>query len=338
VRRTERPGFGDDVTDRRAHLCDVVIPTRNRPTGLVRCLEGLLNQTMQDFGVVVVDDCSDTPLREIVEQKRFAELDITLVELPQQSGPAAARNAGVDRVTAELLIFLDDDVLPDRRFLAAHLETVGGTARSAVPIVSCGPFVEPADWDPTPWNLWEARQAKKEADAMLRFVPTWRQFHTGNNCLPTAAFRKVGGFNESYKRAEDDEFALRLHIHGCHFRFQPAAIAYHYSNRTLDAWLAIPRAYAYYHVQIDRLHPYAGYLAARKRDLGRRRLPLRLARAACRGARRTELGVASAVAAARALFRLGRINASMGALSVAYDLTYVQSLREAETAPAGMAA
>ncbi len=203
TRRNERPGSGDDVTDRRVHLCDIVIPTRNRPAGLVRCLEGLLNQTMQDFGVVVVDDCSDTPPREIVE--RFAELDITLVELPEQSGPAAARNAGVDRVTAELVIFLDDDVLPDHRFVAAHLETVGETARSAVPIVSCGPFVEPADWDPTPWNLWEARQAKKEADAMLHFAPTWRQFHTGNNCLPTATFRKAGGFNESFKRAEDDE-------------------------------------------------------------------------------------------------------------------------------------
>lgn len=314
------------------HRCDVVITTRNRPEALARCLGGLVEQTVHDFGVIVVDDCSDTPLRAIVEEERFASLDATVVTLRRQSGPAAGRNAGVDHVTAEFVMFVDDDVLPDRRFVETHLDAVSTTADGGKPVVSFGPFVEPPDWDPTPWNLWEARQAKKEADAMLDglYEPTWRQFHTGNNCLPAEAFRAVGGFDESFKRSEDDEFALRLDGYGCVFHFEPAAIAWHYSHRTLEAWLIIPRSYAYFDVQIDKLHPHAGYLAKKKTELGQRRWPLRAARAVFRGARGSKLGVSTSVGLAKVLYRVGLVDASMGALSVAYDLSYVQSLREAE--------
>ena len=169
---------------------------------------------------------------------------------------------------------------------------------------------------------------------MLRgdYAPTWRQFHTGNNCLPTAAFRAIGGFDETFKRSEDDEFALRLDDYGCEFRFVPTAIAWHYSHRTLDAWLSIPRSYAYFDVQIDRLHPHAGYLDQKKRELRRRRIPLRIVRAVFGGKQRSAVGVSAAVGLAKVLYRVGLIDASMGALSVAYDLSYVQSLRDAEAA------
>ena len=65
----------------------------------------------------------------------------------------------------------------------------------------------------------------------------------------------MGGFDESFKRAEDDELGLRLHRYGCRFHFEPEAIAWHYSNRSLEAWLAIPRAYAHYDIVMDRQYP-----------------------------------------------------------------------------------
>ena len=265
--------------------CDVVIATRNRPEALDRCLSGLMEQTHRRFRVVVVDDHGDVSLQPVVDDPRFAELDVTLTRLERQMGPAAARNAGVAEATGDFCMFIDDDVRPDRHFIDVHLRTVSQSHDPGAPIVSFGPFVQPADWDPTPWNLWEARQAKKEADAMLRgdYEPTWRQFHTGNNCVPVATFREVGGFDPDFTRAEDDEFALRLHDVGCVFTFAPAAIAWHYAHRSLEAWLAIPRAYAHFDVQIDRLHPDADYLANKRRELEDRRSPLRVACRLSRG-------------------------------------------------------
>jgi GT2 family glycosyltransferase len=314
--------------------CDVVIATRNRPDAIKRCLQGLARQTTDNFGVIVVDDCSEPPLRSSLDEAVHADLDLELVELAAPSGPAAARNAGVEMSAADFIVFVDDDVVPNDTFLAAHLGNMNDPDDPGAPIVSCGPFVQPPDWEPTPWNLWEARQMKKEADALQsgEMPVTWRQFHTGNNCMPRRVFVEIGGFDETYKRAEDDELALRLDRHGCAFRFEPNALAWHYSNRTLDAWLAIPRAYAYYDVEIDRANPEVRYLATKKAELARRRLPLRIARALLDGPRRSQLGVTASVLAARAFFRLRAVGASMAALSVAYDLTYMRSLDESERA------
>jgi hypothetical protein len=146
-------------------------------------------------------------------------------------------------------------------------------------------------------------------------------------------FVELGGFDETFKRSEDDEFAIRLEKRGCVFRFEPKAIAWHYSNRSLESWLAIPRMYAYYDVEIDRQNPEVGYLAAKQRELGTRRLPLRAARAVLGGSRRTKFGVAAAVLAARALYKVKAVTPAMGALSVAYDLSYVDSMKQAERRP-----
>jgi GT2 family glycosyltransferase len=315
--------------------CDVVIATRNRPDALRRCLAGLRRQSVDDFGVIVVDDSSEPPLGPVVDEAN-AELglDVTVITLPAPSGPAAGRNAGVAASTAEFVVFVDDDVYPSRHFVEAHLETVTRPHDPARPIVSCGPFAQPADWQLTPWNLWEARLLKKEADALTQGVwkLTWRNFHTGNNCVPRAVFDAVGRFDEHFKRAEDDELALRLHQYGCEFRFQPAAIAWHYANRTLDAWLAIPRAYAYYDVEIDRRHPEVGYLYHKKQGRKARKLPLRVARRVFSGPRRAKAGVTASVASARALHRVGATAPAMAALSMAYELTYAQALDESEAA------
>lgn len=309
--------------------CDVVIATRNRPEALRRCLEGLRAQALEGFGVIVVDDASDEPVESWLDADLREALNLQVVTLSRQSGPAEARNRGVAASTAEFISFIDDDVVPDWRLLAAHAAAIATAEQeSDRPAVSCGPFVEPADWEPTPWNLWEARQAKHEADSMMRgvYAPTWRQFHTGNNMLRRQLFLQAGGFDPDYKRAEDDEFALRLHQLGARFIFEPRAIAWHYAVRSLEAWLAIPRAYAHFDVRIDRSYPSEGYLAKKRQELRQRHPILRLMRVltAVPGTRgpAARLAVKSAAVA----YRRGWTEKAMALLSIAYDLSYVDSL------------
>src|SRR6185295_4881663 len=92
--------------------------------------------------------------------------------------------------------------------------------------VVIGPLAAPPDWRPTPWNRWEAETVEAEYDRMIRGVyePTWRQFFTGNAFLRRADFLDAGGFNETFRRAEDIELGYRLHRLGCEFVFEPEAI------------------------------------------------------------------------------------------------------------------
>lgn len=311
--------------------CAIVITTRDRPAVLRRVLDALLTQTEPDFCVVVVDDASATPIEPVVQDERYARLDRRVLRLPQNLGPAAGRNAGAAATDAEHLIFLDDDVVPVRRFVELHLAAVR-SAHEGPPIVTFGPFVEPGDWaSPAPWNRWEAHQARKETAALLegRYPPTWRQFHTGNNCMSHALFDSVGGFDERFRRAEDDELALRLHLHGCRFVHVPEAVGLHYSARSKAAWLLTPRAYAYYDMLVDSLHPEAGYLAAKCDELQQRNKAMRAVRAVLVGSTAKRVGAQVAVLVAQCAHRLRAHALSNALLSVAYDLTYVSGQREA---------
>ena len=312
--------------------CDIVIPTRNRPSALARCLVGLLAQSETSFRVIVVDDCSDRPLDSVVSAPEFAALDLTLHRLRTPSGPASARNAGAALARAEFLMFLDDDVRPDWHLVRAHLETVRKPDLQGRPVASCGPFLEPTDWKPTPWNKWEARRAQQEADNVVRGVwpVTWRTFHTGNNCLPTALFREVGGFDEEFKRAEDDELALRLTQRGCVFRFQPAAMVWHYPVRTREAWLRLPRSYAVYYYRLDQLHPDERFMEKHKSQRASQHLAVRALRQVVGRRPLTRPAVQATVRIAQILFRVGLVRLSMTALSAAYDLSYTEALRRIE--------
>ena len=98
----------------------VVIPTHSRPTLLQQVLEGLSRQSLArgDFNVVVVDDGPpDSPSTEV---DRFRDrLQIECVP-SGESGLGAARNLGAARADGDLLVFLDDDVVPCHGFLEAH--------------------------------------------------------------------------------------------------------------------------------------------------------------------------------------------------------------------------
>lgn len=316
-------------------LCDIVIPSRNRPEPLQRCLRSLANQSARDFGIIVVDDHSDQPLdaavAEVAAESSF-DIEPTVLRMPRQSGPSAARNAGVAASSARYVLFLDDDVIVDRHLVEIHLSEVRLGEGADVPIVTRGPFVEPTDWNPTPWNFWEAQMGTRGTNALVRgdYEITWRQFHTGNNCMPTDLFRAVGGFDESFKRLEDDEFGFRIHEEGCEFRFVPSALAWHYSNRSLDAWLSIPKGYAHYTVLMDRRYPRSDYLEIRKRELAQSNALIRFARRVAAGPRRTKVAVAVATRLGRVSHRLQLEGVTMAALSLAFDLTYVESMRETE--------
>ena len=97
----------------------VIIPMYNTAKYISQTLESLLNQTLKDFEIIIVDDCSTDNSVEVVESfmDRFAAQGIRLhlIELPNNSKmPGAVRNIGVQFACGEYVCFLDsDDLLTD---------------------------------------------------------------------------------------------------------------------------------------------------------------------------------------------------------------------------------
>ena len=85
----------------------VVLPVHNRADVLSRAIESVLHQTLEDFELVIVDDGSTDASVEVA--KSFDDPRIKLIDLGQNRGGNAARNAGVRAATAPLVAFLDSD-------------------------------------------------------------------------------------------------------------------------------------------------------------------------------------------------------------------------------------
>jgi len=309
-------------------LISVIVATYNRPDQLARCLEALLAQTFDDFEVIVVDDGSDPPVQSSLPSALASSPRVRVLRTPANGGPARARNIGVANAQGEFIAVVDDDVVAEPRLLASHLAYANDSLDRVVQI---GPLAAPADWRPTPWNLWEAETLDVEYRRMIRGVyhPTWKQFFTGNAFLRKADFLLAGGFNEHFTRAEDIELGYRLEKAGCQFAFIPEAVGWHYSERSLQSWLSIPRDYARFEVSIHKLHPEVGWLDHIRWQERRRSPYTRVARRLLRLFSLESAGVALAVRSARLSHWRGLRRITVPALSFAYAVEYSRALRNA---------
>ena len=179
----------------------VVIPTFKRPDLLYRCLAALCRQDYPGcfFEVVVVSDGPDPQTEAVVQSfaSEYPDFCITFHSLPARSGPAAARNYGWRRTAGDLVIFTDDDCLPDAGWLAAYWRAyrfhdqryVAFTGRVTVPVRDC-----PTDYEKNVAYLATA------------------EFITANCACSRGALELTGGFDEAFPTAwrEDSDLQFKL--------------------------------------------------------------------------------------------------------------------------------
>jgi teichuronic acid biosynthesis glycosyltransferase TuaG len=114
-------------------LVSVVIPTFNRAETLERSLVSVLNQTVREIEVLVMDDGSTDQTREVLAQ--FQDARLVIHYLVENSGsPAYPRNIGVEKSCGKWIAFLDSDDWWEPNHLASQLEVMERTGARA----SCG--------------------------------------------------------------------------------------------------------------------------------------------------------------------------------------------------------
>lgn len=89
-------------------LVSVVIPTYNRADLLPRAIKSVLNQTFQNFELIIVDDGSVDDTKRIV--KKFIKMSNKINYIYQENrGESAARNLGKEKTKGNYIAFLDSD-------------------------------------------------------------------------------------------------------------------------------------------------------------------------------------------------------------------------------------
>jgi glycosyltransferase involved in cell wall biosynthesis len=95
----------------------IIVPVYNRPDEVDELLQSLCNQKAKDFEVIIVEDGSKIPCKDVCD-KYAGILDLHYY-YKENSGPGQSRNYGAERATGEWLIVLDSDVVLPEGYLAA---------------------------------------------------------------------------------------------------------------------------------------------------------------------------------------------------------------------------
>ena len=94
-----------------------IIPVYNRPDEVDELLESLCQQEVKDFEVIIVEDGSRKPCKEVCD-KYAGILDLHYY-FKENSGPGQSRNYGAERARGDWLIVLDSDVVLPSGYLTA---------------------------------------------------------------------------------------------------------------------------------------------------------------------------------------------------------------------------
>lgn len=96
----------------------IIIPVYNEEKVIGDCLESLLKQTIKEIEIIIVDDGSGDETLKIV--KKFP---VKLIK-QSHSGPGLARNNGVKEAIGEILVFVDADMVFDKKFISMLIKPI----------------------------------------------------------------------------------------------------------------------------------------------------------------------------------------------------------------------
>ena len=213
----------------------IVIPTLGRHGTLARVLGRLERQgSGEHFEVLVVVDEAETDLPAV---------DAALAERPypaqrlvrRRSGASSARNTGWRAAAAPLVLFLDDDVMPEPPLLSEHLAWHHRHPEREVGVLGLVRWAD--ELRVTPFMRWLERGVHFDFGSIEGEEAGWGRFYTANVSVKKELLELVGGFDEERLPFgyEDLDLAYRMHAHGFRLLFNRRASGEHLREMTMES-------------------------------------------------------------------------------------------------------
>ncbi|MEO8455700.1 MAG: glycosyltransferase, partial [Sphingomicrobium sp.] len=181
----------------------VILPVHNRADVLGRAMQSVLDQSFRDFELIVIDDGSTDA--SVAVAKSFGDSRMKIIELGQNRGGNAARNAGVRAAQAPLIAFLDSD----DTYLPEKLATVAAEfARRADLDLLVDSFVkiQPSGARVTRKNSVIADRETFRKALFQRVL--WKA--TPSITVKRDTILRAGLFDETLRRLQDFDFLIRV--------------------------------------------------------------------------------------------------------------------------------
>ena len=184
----------------------VVIPVFNREKLIEKTLSSVLDQTFDDFEVIVVDDGSTDDTIQVLSRFSESILSKSMTVLQQKNaGPGAARNAGIEGASGQYVAFLDSDDLWFPWTLETYKQVIDRTHANFISGVAFD-FSQPSELETIEARSLEFETFKDYLSAHHRAVWTL----PSATAIQTQALKQSGGFTSRWINGEDSDLWLKL--------------------------------------------------------------------------------------------------------------------------------
>lgn len=211
------------MKSRAKPLISVVMPVYNALPFLDDSINSILSQTFRDFEFVILDDASSDGSRERLREWAARDQRIQIHESTKRLGLSASSNAVIAKSRASIVARMDaDDVAhPDR--LACQWRIIESRKDVGVVGTLCN-GIDASGREVRPRDRW--RLVRRSA-----YIP----FPHGSAMFRREVFDRVGGYDETAARGEDQELFSRMAAHGRVVTLPDVLYSYRYhsSNATL---------------------------------------------------------------------------------------------------------
>jgi glycosyltransferase involved in cell wall biosynthesis len=179
----------------------VVIPVFDRREVILAAVDSVAAQTFDDHEVIVVDDGSTDGTADVVQAQRPR---VQVLRLPENRGPAAARNAGTAAALGDLVMLLDSDDTLVPEALARHVAALDDSPRA---VLSCSRLRH----EGARKTLLPDEPPPEELGALLVQLLEGRfPALLSSTVFRRAALEAVGGSDERLRTSEDTDLLLRV--------------------------------------------------------------------------------------------------------------------------------
>ena len=200
----------------------IIVPVYNRPDEVDELLQSLCEQTVKDFEVIIVEDGSINPCKDVCS--KYAGILSLHYYAKENSGPGQSRNYGAERANGKYVIILDSDVVLPSGYLQAIEEELAqqpceafGGPDAAHPNFT--PVQKAISYSMTSFfTTGGIRGGKAKLD---KFYP--RSYNMG---IRRDVYQQLGGFTKM-RFGEDIDFSYRIVEAGYKPRLFPDAWVWH---------------------------------------------------------------------------------------------------------------
>lgn len=102
----------------------LIIPVYNSEKYIGKCLDSILNQTYDDFEILVVNDGSKDGSQEIINEYKSKYQDKIISIEQENKGVAVTRNESIKRANSEYVMFVDNDDFLDRDYIEVFVNAI----------------------------------------------------------------------------------------------------------------------------------------------------------------------------------------------------------------------